>query len=56
MTDQDQALFGDFMSWIDNYNNYIINAWAEKTNTIMEDGDIDMVDDLVDIEIEEEVA
>ena len=56
LTDQDQALFGDFMSWIDNYNNYIINAWAEKTNNIMEDDDIDMVDDLVDIEIEEEVA
>jgi len=56
LTEQDQALFGDFMSWIDNYNNYIINAWAEKTNSRMEDDDIDMVDDLVDIEIEEEVA
>jgi hypothetical protein len=56
LTDQDQALFGDFMSWIDNYNNYIINAWAEKANSKMEDEDVDVVDDLVDIEIEEEVA
>ena len=56
LTDQDQALFGDFMSWIDNYNNYIINAWAEKANSNMEDDDVDVVDDLVDIEIEEEVA
>ena len=56
LTDQDQALFGDFMSWIDNYNNYIISAWAEKANSKMEDDDVDVVDDLVDIEIEEEVA
>jgi len=56
LTDHDQALFGDFMSWIDNYNNYIINAWAEKANSKMEDDDINVVDDLVDIEIEEEVA
>jgi len=44
------------MSWVDNYNNYIINAWAEKANALMEDDDIDVVDDLVDIEVEEEVA
>ena len=56
LTDQDQVLFGDFMSWIDNYNNYIINTWAEKTNSKMDDEDIDVVDGLVDIEIEEEVA
>jgi hypothetical protein len=56
LTEQDQALFGDFMSWIDNYNNYIINAWAEKANSKMEDDDVDVVDDMVDIEIDEEVA
>ena len=56
LTDTDQVLFGDFMSWVDNYNNYIINAWAEKANAKMEDDDIDVVDDLVDIEVEEEVA
>lgn len=56
LTEQDQALFGDFMSWIDNYNNYIINAWAEKANSKMEDDDVDVVDEMVDIEIDEEVA
>jgi len=56
LTEQDQALFGDFMSWIDNYNNYIINAWAEKANSKMEDDDVNVVDDLVDIEVEDEVA
>ena len=56
LTEQDQAVFGDFMSWIDNYNNYIINAWAEKANSKMEDDDVNVVDDLVDIEVEDEVA
>ena len=54
LTEKDQVLFGDFMSWVDNYNNYIINAWAEKANADMEDADIDVVDDLVDIEVDEE--
>lgn len=54
LTENDQVLFGDFMSWVDNYNNYVINAWAEKANAHMEDDDIDVVDDLVDIEVDEE--
>jgi hypothetical protein len=49
-------MFADFMTWIDNYNNYIVNSWAEKANSSMEDGDSEVIDDLVDIEIEEEVA
>ena len=56
MTDEDQTLFGDFMSWIDNYNNYILNAWSEKVNSKMEEDEIDVVDGIVDIEIEDEVA
>jgi hypothetical protein len=56
LTDADQVLFGDFIAWIDNYNNYIVNAWAEKANSKMQDDDVDVVDDLVDIEIEDEVA
>tara|TARA_R100001510_G_C7636868_1_gene194916 strand:- start:159 stop:1061 length:903 start_codon:yes stop_codon:yes gene_type:complete len=56
LTDEDQTLFGDFMSWIDNYNNYILNAWSEKANSKMEEDEIDVVDGIVDIEIEDEVA
>ena len=56
LTEKDQTMFADFMTWIDNYNNYIVNAWAEKANSSMEDGDSEVIDDLVDIEIEEEVA
>jgi hypothetical protein len=56
LTDEDQVLFGDFMAWIDNYNTYIINQWAEKANSTMEDADIDVVDNLVDIEVDDEDA
>jgi hypothetical protein len=54
ITDKDQAMFGDFMSWVDNYNSYIANTWAEKANSNMDDDDVDVVDNLVDIEIEED--
>ena len=56
LTDEDQVMFGDFLSWVDNYNNYILNAWAEKANSRMEEDDVDVVDGLVDIDVEEEVA
>ena len=56
LTQEDQVLFGDFMAWIDNYNNYIVNAWAEKANSKMEDDEVAVLDDLVDIEVEDEVA
>jgi hypothetical protein len=54
ISDEDQAMFADFIAWVDNYNSYIANAWAEKANSDMDDDDIDVVDDLVDIEIEED--
>jgi len=44
------------LGWVDNYNNYILNAWAEKANSHMNDDDVDVVDGLVDIDVEEEVA
>jgi len=53
---EDQNMFGDFWSWIDNYNSYIINQWAEKANDKLEDGDAEVLDDLVDIELDDEVA
>ena len=56
LTQEDQVLFGDFMAWIDNYNSYIINQWAEKANSHMEDDDIDVVDGLVNIELDDEDA
>ena len=49
LNQEDQVMFGDFVSWIDNYNSYIINSWAEKVNSKLEDGDDEIIDDLVDI-------
>ena len=56
LTDAEQDMFADFMSWVDNYNTYIANAWGEKANAHMDEDDVDVVDGLVDIDIEDEVA
>jgi hypothetical protein len=48
---KDQELFADFMSWVQNYNEYIINAYAEKAGD--SDGDeLDELDinDIIDVE------
>ncbi len=56
LTDTEQGMFADFMSWVDNYNIYIANAWGEKANAHMDDDDVDVVDGLVDIDIDEEAV
>ena len=56
LTDAEQDMFADFMSWVDNYNTYIANTWGEKANAHMDEDDVDVVDGLVDIDIEDEVA
>jgi hypothetical protein len=44
------------MSWVENYNEYIINAYAEKA-TSKADAELDEleIDDVVDIDIDDEV-
>jgi hypothetical protein len=54
LTQDDQALFGDFVAWVDNYNSYIANAWSEKANSHMDEDDEDLVTDFVDVEFEED--
>jgi len=57
VTNDDHVLFADFMSWVTNYNEYIINTYAEKASS-KNDTDLDEVDidGVVDVEFEEEVA
>ena len=57
LTQDDQVKFADFMAWVTNYNEYIINTYAEKASS-KNDVDLDEVeiDGVVDIEFEEEVA
>jgi hypothetical protein len=46
--DEEQAIFADFMAWVDNYNSYIFNAWNENVRDKQE-VDID-VEDFIDVE------
>ena len=53
LTDKEQGMFADFMQWVQNYNEYIINAWAEKSSSRDDEDDEFIVDGMVDIEVEE---
>ena len=53
LTAEEQTRFADFVAWVQNYNEYIINAWSENANRDMQDEDMDTVEDFVDIDSEE---
>lgn len=53
LTAEEQSKFGNFVAWVQNYNEYIINAWSENANKHMQDEDTDTVEDFVDIDSEE---
>ena len=50
LSDKDQTTFTDFVSWIENYNTYIMNMWDEKVNSNMSTEDEDTVDQFVQID------
>ena len=56
VTQEDQDKFSDFMSWVSNYNEYIITAYAEKASPHNDEDDAAITDGMIDIELEEEVA
>ncbi|MDB3999709.1 hypothetical protein N9446_00025 [bacterium] len=56
ITGEEQDSFADFMTWIENYNDYIINAYSEKSSRHNDEDDELIVDGVVDIELDEEVA
>jgi len=56
VTQEDQDKFSDFMSWVSNYNEYIINAYAEKASPHSDEDDAAITDGMIDIELEDEVA
>ena len=55
LTDKDQSMFADFMQWVQNYNEYIINAWSDKASSSVDDEEELDLGNLVDVE-EVEVA
>lgn len=53
LTDEEQTRFADFVAWVQNYNEYILNAWSENANRDIKDEDMSTVEDFVDIDAEE---
>jgi hypothetical protein len=53
LTDEEQKRFGDFVTWVQNYNEYILNAWSENANKDIREDDMDTVEDFVDIDSED---
>ena len=51
LTDGDQQKFADYIEWINNYNEYIVNAWNEKRAEKMSAEDAELVEDFIDIEV-----
>lgn len=47
-----QETLANFLGWVQNYNEYIINAWDENAHK-SEDVDEGMVEDFVDIDVED---
>lgn len=58
LTEDDDEIIENIISWVDNYNTYVNNAWTEKARKEMSisDEDVDVVNDFIDIDDEEEVA
>jgi len=56
LTDSDQTMFADFVSWVQNYNEYIINEWSIKNGSEISQEDMQTVDEFIDIDSSEEVA
>jgi len=54
LTEEDQTKFGDFLEWINNYNDYIVSAWNEKRTEKVKAEDDALVEDFIDIEVGED--
>jgi len=50
LSDADQATFGDFMSWIQNYNQYIVNEWDSNVGGNSSQDMKDIVEDFIEVD------
>ena len=51
MSDSDQTMFADFLSWVENYNQYIVSEWNEQASQKSIDEDMsNAVDSIVNAE------
>ena len=49
VSEDDQETFINFMSWIDNYNTYILMSGMMKTKKDISDSDKNVVDNFIDV-------
>lgn len=49
-SDEDQVIFGDFISWIHNYNQYIVNEWDSNVGSRADEDMKDIVEDFVEVD------
>tara|TARA_R110000823_G_scaffold255912_2_gene377892 strand:+ start:41 stop:790 length:750 start_codon:yes stop_codon:yes gene_type:complete len=54
LVEEDQTKFSDFMEWINNYNQYIVDAWNEKRTEKLSKENEDLVEQFIEIEPDEE--
>lgn len=50
LAEEDHQIFSDFMEWIGNYNEYIVNAHKEKGATKVSQDDATLVDEFINID------
>ena len=50
LSDDDQVIFGDFMSWIQNYNQYIVGEWDANVGGNASQDMKDIVEDFVEVD------
>ena len=50
LSDEDQQMFSDFLSWIKNYNEYIMKEWEINTGSKIDKEDKATVEDFIDID------
>ena len=50
LSEADQATFGDFMSWIQNYNQYIVKEWDANMGGNASADMKDIVNDFIEVD------
>ena len=50
LSDEDQVIFGDFMSWIQNYNQYIVSEWDSNVGGNADADMKDIVEDFIEVD------
>ena len=50
VNEKDQEIFGNFISWIENFNQYVSTSWDEKTRNKVSEEDMKVVDEFIEVD------